>query len=83
MHSMTFLRTCDKPKTNIKIKTLADFIEQQPTMKVTNANLKPTQTDVIIHSHSCHQHEHKSSSINHSVNRLNMYQYKMKQKRKN
>jgi transcriptional regulator of met regulon len=82
MHSMAFLEFMTKQK-QTNLKTPADFIEQQPTMKVTTAKLKPTQTDVIIHSDFCHQQEHKASRINQAVNRLNMYQYKMKQKRKN
>jgi hypothetical protein len=34
---------------------------------------KPTQTDIMIPSDSCHQYEHKSSSINYLLNRVHSY----------
>jgi hypothetical protein len=34
---------------------------------------KPTATDIMIHSESCHPREHKWSGISHLVNHLNTY----------
>jgi hypothetical protein len=34
---------------------------------------KPTQTDTIIPSDSCHPYEHKIASINYLINRVHMY----------
>jgi hypothetical protein len=34
---------------------------------------KPTATDLIIHSNSCHPTEHKHAAIRYTINRLNKY----------
>jgi len=38
-----------------------------------NINPKPTVTDTIIPSDSCHPHEHKYGAIQYMVNRINTY----------
>jgi hypothetical protein len=35
--------------------------------------LKPTTTDLIIHSNSCHPYEYKKSAINYLINRMNTF----------
>jgi hypothetical protein len=34
---------------------------------------KPTTTDLILHSTSCHPYEHKKSAINYLYNQMNTY----------
>jgi hypothetical protein len=44
---------------------------------------KPTATDIMIHSQSCHPREHKWSGISYLVNRLNTYPLTTKKVEKN